>query len=1252
MLLMLSIVSPVLLPVLFMLLVGLHRLVVNQGDTLRLLMLQAPRLLNWSIPTGDLASTVTDIVVTSDHVFIANDPIPRQYTRANEAPTNISLSSNTFDENVKNAIIGSFLASDDDGDTHTFTLISGSGDNDNTSFSTDGNQLSFSGAANFEEKSSYAIRIQAQDQLGNTYSKAFTISVNNVIETGNDIITFSINGQTSNALINKKNHTIAINMQPGTDLSALTPTLTISSGASILPLGTQDFSSDVNYTVEAENGTQQVWVVSATDGYEGVYSVKTGGDFETFSSAITSINSHGLVGDVALELDGSFVVGSGFTRYSGTEEHSLTIRPTPDATSVEITNGNGSFGFFGVENATIDGQGIMTILYGSSSGYAIWLDRMYSTYENNKNIAIKNVTVKSPGTGILITSGETVLIDNCRFELNSNPGTYIQGISISGSHAVSNITISNNTVAFDDQITGATVVTGISLEGTQISGTNVVYNNVISLQPDNTSNLSGMTLSPQAMEALDVYHNTISLSVMNGTGSTTMIGILLAAVGSYDASVRQICQNNIIELGDVLSGTKYGIRYTIDDTPLVKSSYNNVSHAGSGGTLYYASINGVNYDDSNLATLQGMIDGFTNSSVIFSDAANEDYSLSGASLSQSSLRGTPIVSVTEDKEGNSRSTTAPSKGAFESANNIAEITSFSFTNQVGESTIDLENQTVTAVIASASDLSAITPTIEIFSGSTISPLSGVEQDFTNSVVYTVTAEDASTQDWTVSITEEVVIWSGTAWSNGSGPTDQINAQIEGDYTGGFESLNLTVDNGATLTITTSVSANGDVVNNGDITVESGASFITFAANTFTGNDITVERNTRYSDGKYSFVGTPVKQDTENTASDLGGHVYTYDEAQSAVTEDLARWIPASGTDELVPGKGYTQANKQLLTFVGEPNTGTITYAGSYTNDGWHMVANPYAAAIFIDDFLDANTNTTGAVYIWDDNDSQTGRGSNDDYIVANKSGATDNNGPDSEARWNGHLGSAQGFFVQLNGSAGDISFTEAMRRTGNNSDGNFFRKTKEEKPLVRLNLSNADGLYKQAIVAWNNEISNENLTSGYDAPMFDTKADDAIYTMKAGEPLTIQTITDQKEEIALGLNVKEAGHYQIDLRAEFTDGRAIYLLDKYLDKTIDLTQEAYSFTTDAVKSADRFSISVKNEVLSTRDETAQVYVSNKSLVINMTSDQPAHFKLYDLTGKHTLSIDARGSTKVNLSHLKEGVYLLFDGRTSHKFILR
>jgi hypothetical protein len=105
----------------------------------------------------------------------------------NEAPTDISLSNTTVDENQPvNTIVGALSATDPDaGATFTFSLACGVAGVDDGSFNTLGANLQTSAIFDFETKSVYNICIRVTDQGGLTFDKNFVITVNNVNEVTN-----------------------------------------------------------------------------------------------------------------------------------------------------------------------------------------------------------------------------------------------------------------------------------------------------------------------------------------------------------------------------------------------------------------------------------------------------------------------------------------------------------------------------------------------------------------------------------------------------------------------------------------------------------------------------------------------------------------------------------------------------------------------------------------------------------------------------------------------------------------------------------------------------------------------------------------------------------------------------------------------------------------------------------------------------------------------------------------------------------
>lgn len=85
-----------------------------------------------------------------------------------------------------------------------------------------------------------------------------------------------------------------------------------------------------------------------------------------------------------------------------------------------------------------------------------------------------------------------------------------------------------------------------------------------------------------------------------------------------------------------------------------------------------------------------------------------------------------------------------------SAKDITKL-SFAALSPAIDATIDATNKTISATVPAATDVSKLVPTITLSDKATVSPATGVAQDFSKEVSYTVTAEDGSTAVWKVGV---------------------------------------------------------------------------------------------------------------------------------------------------------------------------------------------------------------------------------------------------------------------------------------------------------------------------------------------------------------------------------------------------------------------------------------------------------------------------------------------------------------------
>ncbi len=106
-------------------------------------------------------------------------------TIENRAPTAIALSEVSVLENSPpNATIGTLAATDtNNGQIHSFALVSGAGDTDNALFAISGSRtLKLTVSPDFETQPSYSIRVRADDGNGGLYEQALAINVIDINE--------------------------------------------------------------------------------------------------------------------------------------------------------------------------------------------------------------------------------------------------------------------------------------------------------------------------------------------------------------------------------------------------------------------------------------------------------------------------------------------------------------------------------------------------------------------------------------------------------------------------------------------------------------------------------------------------------------------------------------------------------------------------------------------------------------------------------------------------------------------------------------------------------------------------------------------------------------------------------------------------------------------------------------------------------------------------------------------------------------
>lgn len=124
-------------------------------------------------------ATVLNLLTTvTDHLPLVVD----YYFASNLAPTDLAVSANSVDENAATGtILGTLTSTDPNAtDSHTYSLVSGTGSTNNSSFAIVGNTLRTSSTFALDGTANYSIRVRTTDAGGLTFEKSLTVRVNNV----------------------------------------------------------------------------------------------------------------------------------------------------------------------------------------------------------------------------------------------------------------------------------------------------------------------------------------------------------------------------------------------------------------------------------------------------------------------------------------------------------------------------------------------------------------------------------------------------------------------------------------------------------------------------------------------------------------------------------------------------------------------------------------------------------------------------------------------------------------------------------------------------------------------------------------------------------------------------------------------------------------------------------------------------------------------------------------------------------------
>lgn len=484
--------------------------------------------------------------------------------------------------------------------------------------------------------------------------------------------------------------------------------------------------------------------------------------------------------------------------------------------------------------------------------------------------------------------------------------------------------------------------------------------------------------------------------------------------------------------------------------------------------------------------------------------------------------------------------------------------------------------------------------------------------------------------------------------------------------------NVTIESGGGLTIKTGGSLTvTDFVDNqstadGNFVIESDANLIqnNDVANT---GLVKVEKAFTFSSERkqYNFVSVPVRDvDPVGAPTYLKTTIYTpnptsvqqYNTASYYFDEVNGRYISAKGYAVKEPASGNEKG-----VFVGIPFNGPLSYTLSTAGGKYNLTGNPYPSNIdLVKLYNDAKnggankSNIESTFYFWDNRGNAqftqqgSGYGSDglDQYAPFNAVAGTGSAAP-AYSNGNSESGRAPdqyakvgtGFMVQAKGSGSPVLNFNNDYRTKDGSVS-FFGKTTEDAAVDRywLTMTAPIGISVMNAVVYfegGNDAFAEDDTESFDP------SDDA-YTIVEGKHCVIQgkrpfTNTDQ---IPMGYRAFAPGYRYISVYQKegiFESEQDIYLIDKLLNLTWNISKEPYRFLSKSGEFNDRFLIVYKPQLTATAPfakNEIEMVKQNDNIVITSSIDKISAVEIYDLNSRPVYKKSAVNTNQFRVDALK------------------
>jgi len=484
-------------------------------------------------------------------------------------------------------------------------------------------------------------------------------------------------------------------------------------------------------------------------------------------------------------------------------------------------------------------------------------------------------------------------------------------------------------------------------------------------------------------------------------------------------------------------------------------------------------------------------------------------------------------------------------------------------------------------------------------------------------------------------------------------TVYLDKNIDNDPVHGL-AKNLTVRNtghleikdGASLTVTDFIKNQASTPDN--FVVDNNANLIQINDNAPNDGEITVNRTYNFSDERleYNYITSPVNNGNikptiypvvPKSVQEYNEGDYYFYETQGPYVPGLAYAVQES------PGSGQ---KAETGVFKGVPYNGILDYQMAYTVSGYNLVGNPYPSNLDIKQLYDNNVgnpenpNIDKNFYFWDNRTNQIhhqmGSGyTQNQYAYFNAASGPDGTGtaaPRSNEEGSGmsaripdrYSKVGTGFMVQALKPGVTLHFENAYRvKTGTiDYTGKPGSEDEIDNGFGRywLTLSTPSGIEPMLAVVYfeggNNDFAIDDTESSLSS--------NDLYTFAGNKKLAIQGRDSfvNTDQIPLGYKAFEDGTHILSVyksEGVFENGQNIYLIDKLLNKTVNLSQKPYKFITRKGQTDDRFIIVYRpRNVIGTATDISNVVDFAKidnQIVITSSIDKIKEVELFDLNSR-------------------------------------